>query len=116
MNTYLLSIIYPPDAQPPSEAELAKIMADVDALQKEMEAAGAWVFGGGLHDPSTATVVRVENDETLVTDGPYAETKEMLGGLAIIRARDLDEALAWAEKNARVLASLPIEVRPFQWP
>jgi hypothetical protein len=116
MNTYLLSIIYPPDAQPPSDAELQTIMTNVDALQKEMEAAGAWVFGGGLHDPSTATVVRVEDDDAIITDGPFVETKEMLGGLNVIKARDLDEALVWAEKTARAIPNVPIEVRPFQNP
>jgi hypothetical protein len=116
MNTYLLSIIYPPDAEPPSDEELQAIMADVDALNEEMAAAGAWVFGGGLHDASTATVVRVEGDEAIVTDGPFVETKEMLGGLTVIRARDLDEALGWAERTARAIPSVPIEVRPFQSP
>lgn len=114
MNTYLLSIIYPPDAQPPSADELETIMADVDALRQEMHDAGAWVFGGGLHDASTATVVRVEGDEALITDGPFVETKEMLGGLNVIRAANLDDALVWAEKVARAIPTVPIEVRAFQ--
>ena len=78
-----------------------------------MKAAGAWVFSGGLHAPSTATVVRVRDGEVLMTDGPFAEGKEYIGGLTIIEAPDLDAALAWARKAARA-TTLPIEVRPFQ--
>ena len=71
-----------------------------------------WVFGGRLHVPSTATVVRVQDGETLVTDGPYAEGKEHVAGLLIIKAPDLDAALAWGRKQAQA-TTLPIEVRPF---
>lgn len=113
MPHYLLSIIYPPDAVPPTEAELETITADVEAFHAELQAAGAWVFGGGLHEPSTATVVRADGDDVLTTDGPFAESKEVLGGLSIITAPDLDAALAWAEKAARA-TTVPVEVRPFQ--
>jgi hypothetical protein len=88
-------------------------MRDVDALVEEARAAGAWVFNGGLHPASTATVVRVRNGELLMTDGPYAEGKEHVGGFLIVKAPDLDAALAWGRKLAQVLP-LPIEVRPFQ--
>lgn len=88
-------------------------MRDVNALIQEMKAAGAWVFNGGLHAPSTATVLRLQAGEVLTTDGPFAEGKEHVGGLVIIRATDLDAALKWGRKLAQVLP-LPIEVRPFQ--
>jgi hypothetical protein len=71
------------------------------------------VFAGGLHPPSTATVVRVRDGDTLMTDGPFAEGKEHLGGFTIIRAADLDAALAWGQRLAKA-TTLPVEVRPFQ--
>src|SRR5918911_4652270 len=118
MKQYLLSI-YQPDAPPPPEvmARMGEIMARVDELVQETKDAGAWVFNGGLHDPSTATVVRLKGGDVLTTDGPYAEGKEHVGGFLIVNAPDLDAALDWARKLARVLGngvdSLPIEVRPF---
>jgi hypothetical protein len=87
-------------------------MRQVHALQDELKAAGAWVFSGGLHAPSTATVVRAQAGEVLVTDGPYVEGKEHIGGFTVIKAPDLDAALEWARKTARA-TTLPIEVRPF---
>ncbi len=115
MPKYLLSVCYPPDATPPSPAELERISADVTAFHEELQQAGQWVFGGGLHDPSTATTVRIQDGETVTTDGPFIESKEVLGGLSIIDAPDLDAALAWAAKAARA-TTVPIEVRPFQDP
>ena len=112
MKQYLLSIYQPDGPTPPPEV-LGKIMRDVDALIAEAKAAGAWVFNGGLHPPSTATVVRLHAGDVLTTDGPYAEGKEHIGGLLILRAADLDAALGWARKFARVI-TLPIEVWPFQ--
>ena len=88
-------------------------MRDVDALIKEVKAAGAWVFNGGLHSSSTATVVRLQDGEVLTTDGPFAEGKEHVGGCLIIKAPDLDSALEWGRKATRA-TTLPIEVRPFQ--
>jgi len=119
VKQYLLSI-YQPDAPPPPEvmARMDQIMANVDALVREAREAGAWVFNGGLHPPSTATVVRLKGGDVLMTDGPYAEGKEHIGGFLIVKAPDLDAALEWGCKLARVLGdgndSLPIEVRPFQ--
>src|ERR671937_2794738 len=119
MKQYLLSI-YQPDAPPPPEvmARMDQIMAKVNALVQEAKAAGAWVFNGALHPPSTATVVRLERGDVLMTDGPYAEGKEHIGGFLIVKAADLDAALAWGRKLATVLSdganSLPVEVRPFQ--
>lgn len=114
MTHYLLSIYQPDgDGTPPPPEFLEPIMRDVEALQAELRAAGAWVFAGGLHAASTATVVRQKDDEMLTTDGPYIEGKEHLGGFTVIEAPDLDAALAWGRKLARA-TTLPIEVRPFQ--
>jgi hypothetical protein len=112
MTQYLLSVYQPDGPVPPAEV-MEEIMRDLDTLNRELEAAGAWVFAGGLHPPSTATVVRVKDGEVLITDGPFAEGKEHLGGLTIIEAPDLDAALEWGRKLARA-TTLPIEVRPFQ--
>jgi hypothetical protein len=112
MKQYLLSI-YQPGFEPPPADELEKIMRDVQAVEDEMRAAGAWVFSGGLHDPSTATVIRPRDDEEPMTDGPYVEGKEHIGGVVIVKAQTLDEALAWGRQMARA-TTLPIEVRPFQ--
>ena len=76
-----------------------------------MRAAGAWVFSGGLHAPSTATVLRVKDGDVLTTDGPFVEGKEYLGGFTIVRAADLDAALEWGRRLTRA-TTLPIEVRP----
>ena len=88
-------------------------MREVGALIDEAKTAGAWVFNGGLHPPSTATVLRFQEGGMLTTDGPFAEAKEHIGGFVIVKAADLDEALEWGRKLARVI-TLPIEVRPFQ--
>ena len=112
MKQYLLSVIQPDGPAPPDEV-LAGISRDLDALNEEMRAAGAWVFAGGLHPPSTATVVRVSGSDVLITDGPFAEGKEHVGGFTIVKAPDLDAALAWGGKLARA-TTLPVEVRPFQ--
>jgi hypothetical protein len=114
MKQYLLSIYQPNfgEGQPPPDV-LAKIMKDVTAVRDEMRAAGAWVFSGGLYPPSTATTLQVRNGEVMTTDGPFAEAKEALGGFTIIQAPDLDAALMWGRKLAKVLP-LPIEVRPFR--
>ncbi|KOS56094.1 YciI family protein [Rhodococcus ruber] len=112
MTQYLLSI-YQPDGDPPPAEILEPIMRDVEAVDAEMRAAGAWVFAGGLHPPSTATVLRLDGDEILTTDGPYLEGKEHIGGFTVVEAPDLDAALEWGRKLARAI-TLPIEVRPLQ--
>jgi hypothetical protein len=112
MKQYLLSIYQPDGGTPPPEV-LERVMREVGALVQETKAAGAWVFNGGLHPPSTATVVRLQGNDLLVTDGPYTEGKEHIGGFLILKASDLDAALQWAHKLARVI-TLPIELRPFQ--
>jgi len=112
VKQYLLSV-YQPDGPAPSPEILGKIMKDVFAVRDEMKAQGAWVFSAGLHPASTATVVRVKDGQDLMTDGPFAEGKEHIGGFTIIKAGDLDAALAWGRKLARA-TTLPIEVRPVQ--
>ena len=112
MRQYLLSVYQPDGPVPPPEA-LERISANLDALNNELREAGAWVFAGGLHPPSTATVVRVKDGEVLTTDGPFAEGKEHIGGFTIVRAPDLDAALEWGRRLAEA-TTLPIEVRPFQ--
>jgi len=112
MTQYLLSV-YQPDGPHPEPEALDDIIAAVDAFNQEVKAAGAWVFAGGLHPAETATVVRVQSDEPLMTDGPFTEGKEHLGGFNIVEAPDLDAALEWGRKLARA-TTLPIEVRPFQ--
>jgi hypothetical protein len=89
------------------------VMREVGQIIAEAKGAGAWVYNGGLHSPDTATVLRPRNGDVLMTDGPYAEGKEHIGGLVIVRAADLDAALGWGRKLARAIG-LPIEVRPFQ--
>ncbi len=113
MPHYLLSVCYPADAQPPDPLRLQVIMADVAALNEQMRAAGVWVFGGGLHDPATCTVVTGQGGDLVMTDGPFVESKEQVGGLTIINAPDLDAALKWAGQMATAIP-VPIEVRPFE--
>jgi hypothetical protein len=112
MKLYLLSI-YQPDGPPPPPEVLSRVMRDIDVMNRELEATGSWVFAGGLHEPSTATVVRVKGEDVLMTDGPFVEGKEHIGGFTIIKAADLDVALEWGRRLAEA-TTLPIEVRPFQ--
>jgi hypothetical protein len=112
MKQYLISVYQPAGQEPPPPERLEQVMRDLDAVNRELKDAGAWVFAGGLHAPDTATVARLQDDEVLMTDGPFAEGKEYLGGISIIAAADLDEALAWTKKLARAIG-LPLEVRPF---
>jgi hypothetical protein len=118
MKTYLLSI-YQPDGEAPSPELLEPVMRAVTALIEETKTKNVWVFNGGLHEASTASVVRFENTELATTDGPYIEAKEHIGGFLVIRVPDLDAALHWAGRLAKALtlpgmtSGLPIEVRPF---
>ena len=112
MKQYLLSV-YHPEGDIPEPEVIEKIMADVDALNAELRQAGAWVFAGGLHPSSTATVLRAENGDILITDGPFVEGKEHVGGFWVIKAPDLDAALEWGRKATRA-CTVPIEVRPLQ--
>jgi hypothetical protein len=115
MANYLLSV-HSVEGEAPSpmpDEVMQRYMEQIHVLEDEMKSAGAWVFGGALHGPDTATVVRVTNDEVLTTDGPFAESREHIGGFYIIEAEDLDAALAWASK-VTALVMKPIEVRPFR--
>jgi hypothetical protein len=112
MPHYLLSICYPADAEQPSTAELELIMGRVDALNADMRSAGAWVFGGGLHDPGASTVVDGRSGDHAVTDGPFLETKEAVGGIVVLDVADLDAALGWAGRLTDA-TGVPVEVRPF---
>ena len=114
MPRYLLSVWF--DEPYDDDVELAapeteRQMAQTAELSAEMERAGAWVFDAGLRPASSATVVRAAGGDISMTDGPYAETKEQMGGLWIIEAAHLDAALGWAAK-ASTACERPIEVRP----
>ena len=113
MTQYLLAVHSVEGEPMPSEEEMQRAFKDVDALNAEIQSAGVWVFAGGLQPPSSATVVRAQGGEVVTTDGPFAETKEQLGGFWIIDVPDLDTALGWARK-ATVACGGPVEVRPFQ--
>jgi hypothetical protein len=112
MKQYLISM-YQPDGGKPEPEFLAKVMAEIGALRQELQATGCWVFGAGLHAPGTATVLRPIDGDVLVTDGPFVEGKEHMGGFMIIKAPDLDAALEWGRRYA-LATTLPIEVWPFQ--
>jgi hypothetical protein len=112
MTQYVLNVIEPTGGSLSPE-KLERIVRDVVAVDNEMKEAGVWVFAGGLHEPSNATVVRVKDGEAITTDGPFAEGKEHIGGFTIIEADDLDVALEWARKLSQA-TTLPIEVRPFR--
>jgi hypothetical protein len=113
MKQYLLAV-YSAEAEgaPPAE-EMQRAYQAVGAFNSEVQAAGAWVFAGGLHPSATATVVRAQGGQVITTDGPYAETKEQIGGFWVIKAPDLDAALDWAAKGSAA-CGWPVEVRPFQ--
>ena len=113
LKQYLISFDQP-DGPPPPPEVLGPVMREMGIIQEELEAAGSWVFAGGLHPPSTATLLRAKGDDVLITDGPFVEGKEVLGGFTIIKAPDLDVALEWGRRYARAAPALMIEVRPFQ--
>ena len=113
MKQYLLAV-HTDYGQPlPPQDEMQQAYESVDAFNAELRSAGVWVFAGGLHPPSTATVVRTQAGEVITTDGPFSETKEQLGGFWVIRAPDLDSALDWAARGSAACGN-PVEVRPFQ--
>ncbi|MGH2574037.1 MAG: YciI family protein [Actinomycetota bacterium] len=114
MTQYLLSVhsVEGEVGEPMTDEEMQQSWKQIQVLNEELKSAGAWLFSGRLHEPDTATVVRMSGGEVLTTDGPFAESKEHLGGFYIIEAEDLDAALAWASK-ATAAVGHPIEVRPF---
>ena len=114
MKRYLLSVIEPSTGDgPPPDVDLEEIGRGIAVIQDELRAGGSWVFAGGLHGPASATTVRVREGEVQMTDGPYIEAKEHIGGFAVLDLEDLDTALRWAQRYAAVIG-LPIEVRPFR--
>jgi hypothetical protein len=113
MKQYMLSVSMIEGAPTPPPEEMQQAYQQVDQLNAELQSAGAWVFAGGLMPASSATVVRADEDDVVVTDGPFTESKEHIGGFWVIQAEDLDAALSWAAKATRACLS-PVEVRPFQ--
>jgi hypothetical protein len=113
MTQYLLAVHSVEGEPMPSQEQMQRAYKDVDALNGELQSSGVWVFAGGLQPPSSATVVRAQGGQVVTTDGPFAETKEQLGGFWIIDVADLDAALEWA-RRATVACAAPVEVRPFQ--
>ncbi len=114
MKQYMLSVCYPAGGTQPPPDVLQKIMRDVHAVQKEMQDRGRrGSSAGGLTPPSSATVLRHQGGDVITTDGPFIESKEQIGGITLLKAPDLDAALAWGRKLARAIGT-PIEVRPFQ--
>jgi hypothetical protein len=114
MARYLLSVhtVDGEAREPMTDEQMQESMRKVGELEQEMRSADALVYSGRLHGPETARVVSVSDGEALTTDGPFAETKEHLGGFYIVDAGDLDEALSWAQKTSACVRR-PIEVRPF---
>lgn len=114
MTQYLMSVWHDDEYEVDfSSDEMQRVVAQVDTFNKELEAAGAEVFGGGLQPASSATVLRATGDDVSMIDGPYAESKEQMGGFWIIEAADFDAALEWARK-ATIACEGPVELRPFQ--
>ncbi len=115
MTQYLLSVWHDDQNFPQTAPEdMERMFAQVGAFNAEVQAAGSWVFAGGLHPITTATVVDASKaGDPVITDGPYAESKEQMGGFWVIEAANLDEALEWARKGSAACEG-PVEVRPFQ--
>ena len=113
MKQYMLSVAMIDGAPPRPPDEMQRAFERVDQLNAELRATGVWVFTGGLQPASSATVVREEDGDVIVSDGPFTESKEHIGGFWIIEVEDLDAALAWAAKATRACGE-PVEVRPFQ--
>ena len=113
MKQYMLSVHHVEGEAVPDNETIQQMFKDVDAFNTEAQEQGAWVFACGLEGRDTATVVREQDGQIVTTDGPFAESKEFLGGFWILKAPDLDAALAWAEKATRACRA-PVEVRPLQ--
>ncbi len=113
MPQYLLAVHHDFDAALPPDMDMEKAFRQVEEFNTALTESGSWVFGGGLMPPQTATVVDAVTDKPVVTDGPYLEAKEHLGGFWVVRAANLDEALEWARKGSAACMR-PVEVRPLQ--
>ncbi len=112
MTQYLMSVHYDPKSPPLTADETRQSYADTDVFNQEIQASGHWVFAGGLAAPESSTVVDGRGAEVLITDGPFAETKEQLGGFWIIEAADLDEAMSLAARGSKACRGA-VEVRAF---
>ncbi|MGH2455398.1 MAG: YciI family protein [Candidatus Limnocylindria bacterium] len=114
MTRYLLSVHTTADARPEAmtSEEVQQGYARVAALEEDMRTAGALLFSGRLTAPSAARVVRASGRKIRMTDGPFLESKEAIGGFYIVEAADDEAALDWASKTSAAI-SMPIEVRPF---
>jgi hypothetical protein len=113
MKQYLLAVHMVDGTPMPSQEDMQRMYRQVDAFNADLRASGAWVFAGGLLPADTATVVRAQGGKVVTTDGPFAETKEQLGGFWVIKAEDLDAALEVAGRASEACEG-PVEVRPFQ--
>jgi len=114
MSQYLMSVWHDEEYEIDfSTPDAQRLAAQVDTFNTELQERGAWVFAGGLHPASSATVVRSDGGKVSMTDGPYAETKEQMGGFWVIEASDLDAALDLAGRAAAACET-PVEVRPLQ--
>jgi hypothetical protein len=113
MTEYLLSVHHAIDEEFPPMEEMQPVFEAVDRFNRKLQDKGAWVFAGGLLPIDQATTVDNAGDKPIVTDGPYAESKEYLGGFWVIEAPDLDAALQWAKEGSKACAG-KVEVRPFQ--
>jgi len=116
MTQYLMSVYGPAERKEfgnyPSKEAMEQALADTDAFNQRLQREGYWVFANGLAPATTATVVDGQGTEPVVTDGPYLESKEYLGGFWIIEAPDLDVALALAAEGSKACRG-KVEVRPF---
>jgi len=113
MAQYLMSVWHLEGDPTPGDEEIQEMYAEVGAYNERLQERGAWVFAGGLHAPSTATVVDGTGADVVMTDGPYSEAKEQMGGFWVIEAPDLDAALALAAEGSAACRGR-VEVRPFQ--
>lgn len=114
MNQYLLSVhsVEGEEREQPSPEEFQESMQRIIELEDDMEDKDVFAFGGRLHGPGAAKVVRKTDGDHAFTDGPFAETKEHIAGFYIINAAGLDDALEWASRVVDA-TGMPIEVRPF---
>ena len=113
MTQYLLSVHGTAGEEAPDDASMQRAYAAVDTFNQKLQASGVWVFAGGLMPIESATTVDATGSEVVVLDGPFAESKEFLGGFWVIEAPDLDAALAWATEGSAACGG-KVEVRPFQ--
>jgi hypothetical protein len=117
MTQYMMSVYGPTEYNEfgnySSKEEMLQAFADTGAFNEKLQAGGYWVFGDGLEQATTATVVDGRGEQPMITDGPFLETKEYLGGFWIIEAPDLDVALRLAAEASKACKG-KVEVRPFQ--